>query len=283
MRVLITGANGLVGNRLVKKLQQDNTNEIFTISSQLSGENNFNIDFKGEWNTQQLPLDIDSVIHLAQSPSFRDFPEKAKEVFYTNTLSTLKIVDWAQKNGIKKFVYASSAGIYGTSDNAFEEETDIIYKKELGFYLGTKYCSEIILDNYNTLLNLVQLRFFFVYGKEQNKSMLIPRLVENIKAGNPIQLAGQSGIKINPIYVGDAVDAIIQAIDFEGSEKFNIAGPEVLSLKEICEFIGDALNIKPIFLQNNTKAGHVFGSIDKMSSLLHTPTIRFKEAIKEFV
>lgn len=50
----------------------------------------------------------------------------------------------------------------------------------LGFYLTSKYCSELILDNYSSFLTIIQLRLFFVYGMGQRKDMLIPRLIENV-------------------------------------------------------------------------------------------------------
>ena len=87
MRILITGAGGLIGSHLIPLLEKDN--ELFTVSGKYSGSNNINIDFSGDWSTDLLPAGIEAIIHLAQSEDFRDFPTKAKTVFYTNTLSTL--------------------------------------------------------------------------------------------------------------------------------------------------------------------------------------------------
>jgi nucleoside-diphosphate-sugar epimerase len=58
--------------------------------------------------------------------------------------------------------------------------------------------SEIIAENYAPYMNIVILRFFFVYGPRQNTTMLIPRLIRSIKEGNPIILQGSNGIRINP-------------------------------------------------------------------------------------
>ena len=40
-----------------------------------------------------------------------------------------------------------------------------------------------------------------MYGVGQNRSMLIPRLFDNVKNSQPIQISGKDGIKINPINV----------------------------------------------------------------------------------
>ena len=281
MRILITGAGGLIGSHVLPLLEKGH--ELFTVSGKITGENNFNIDFSKDWSTETLPENIDAIIHLAQDENFRDFPGKAVPVFFTNTVSTLKLIDFAVKTGVEKFIYASSAGIYGNSDNAFTEEQDIVYKKEMGFYLGTKYCSEVILKNYTSLLDVVQLRFFFVYGKGQRKDMLISRLVNNVQEGNAITLSGKDGIKINPLHATDAANAIEAALNLRGSHIINAGGPEVLSLKKICEMIGTAIGKEPQFNIEEKEASHLMGDISHMNNLLCKPSIRFSQGIKTII
>lgn len=280
--ILITGAGGLVGSHLIDSLKSSKYS-VHTISSSLKNENNIAIDFSKDWDTSDLPKNIDCIVHLSQSRNFRDFPGKAKDVFYVNTLSTLKLADWAVANGVKKFIYASSAGVYGNSDTPFTEEADIVYKKELGFYLGTKYCSEIILDNYSSLIDIIQMRFIFVYGKGQDRNMLIPRLVDNIKKESAITLQGKDGLKTNPIHVSDAVKAIEAAFSVEGSHKFNVGGDEVISLRQICETIGQQLHILPRFVFQDKPANNLMGDITRMKTKLITPQIKFEEGIKDLL
>ncbi len=281
MRILITGAGGLIGSHVVPLLEKEH--ELFTVSGKITGKNNFNIDFSKDWSTEALPENMDAIIHLAQDEHFRDFPGKAVPVFFTNTVSTLKLIDFAVKTGVKKFIYASSAGIYGNSDKAFTEENEIVYKKEMGFYLGTKHCSEVILNNYTSLLDVQQLRFFFVYGKGQRKDMLIPRLVNNVQQGNPITLSGNHGIKINPLHASDAANAIKAALDLQGSHTINAGGPGVLSLREICEMIGTAIDKKPQFYIEEKEANHLMGDISQMNNLLCKPSIQFSQGIKTLI
>jgi nucleoside-diphosphate-sugar epimerase len=281
MRILITGAGGLIGSHLVPLLEKEH--ELITVSGKINNAGNLNIDFSKDWSTDLLPAGIDAIVHLAQSEDFRDFPGKAKSVFNVNTVSTLNLADFAVKAGIKKFIYASSAGIYGNSDDAFTEEQQIIYKKEMGFYLGTKYCSEVILNNYTTLLDVQQLRFFFVYGKGQRKDMLIPRLINNVKAENPITLLGKDGIKINPLHASDAAKAIKAALDLQGSHIINAGGPEVLSLRKICEIIADCIGTSPVFNIEEKKPGHLMGDISRMTELLIAPEIKFSDGIKTLI
>lgn len=280
MRILVTGAGGLIGAHLLPLLKVEH--DVFTISKKLEGEpQNINIDFGNEWSPDVLPGNIDVIIHLAQSENFRDFPAKAKEVFYTNTVSTLKLIDFANSHKVSQFIFASSAGLYGNSDLALNEEQDILYKKELGFYLATKHCSENILDNYTDMLNVVQLRFFFVYGKGQRKDMLMARLVDNVKNERPIALAGTEGIKINPVHATDAAKAIMASLNLSKSEKINVGGSEVLTLRQIVEIIGKAVGKEPLFIEHKEQLPkHLFGDITKMNALLINPQIEFEKGIK---
>lgn len=278
MRILITGAGGLVGSHVMPLLEKEH--EVFTVSGKLRRTNNLDIDLSKDWSTDLLPGNLDAIIHLAQSEDFRDFPNKAKPVFNVNTTSTINLVDFAVKKGVKKFIYASSGGVYGNGDLAFSEAYAISFKKEMGFYIGTKLCSEIILDNYSSLLDIQQLRFFFVYGKGQRKDMLIPRLVNNIKEGNTITLTGHDGIKINPLHASDAAKAIETALNLTGSHTINAGGPQVMNLREICECIGAVTGKKPQFKIDEKVPGHLIGDIAEMKKLLGEPKIQFAEGVK---
>ena len=166
----------------------------------------------------------------------------------------------------------------------FREDDRGGYTKEMGFYLGTKYCSEVLLENYFDLLNVIILRFFFVYGKGQNQSMLIPRLISRVKDGESITLQGQSGMKINPVHVSDATKAIIASLNLQGSHKLNVAGPEVLSLREIGEKIGTAVGRIPQFSIDETIVPkNLIGDLSKMKELLINPSIKFEDGIKTMI
>ena len=231
-----------------------------------------------------LPSRVDSVIHLAQSEHFREFPERAEDVFQVNTVSALRLLDYARRAGARHFIMASSGGIYGYGEQEFSEEIEITSHGDLGFYLGTKLCAEIIAENYTPFMNIIVLRFFFVYGLGQRRSMLIPRLVQSVIDGRPILLQGQDGIRINPTNVADAVAAIHQTLQVDGSHKINVGGPEVLSLRQISEIIGDVVGKEPQFeVHPGAEPRHLVGDIRKMTRLLQPPEITFRHGIETYI
>lgn len=285
-KVLITGANGLLGQRALKALNDEY--EIFAAVHSMPDVPVENveyriIDFSKDWSVGQLPAHLDKIVHLAQSSHFREFPDQSPDIFRVNIDSTARLLDFAYRNGVKQFIYASSGGVYGSGDMAFRENSPIVGHGQLGYYLGSKLCGEILAQNYSQMMDVTTLRFFFMYGVEQRRTMLIPRLIDSVCNGSPVSLQGAEGIRINPIHVSDSVHALKAALNLRGSHTINIAGPETLSLKNIAEIIGTRLNRAPVFNFIDGQPTHLIGNIEAMQRLLHTPTVSFEAGLEEWI
>lgn len=286
--ILITGCNGLVGYELAMLLLEKKNYKVYGVSRSVPviSHPNFThlqIDFTRSNFESSLPDNIDVIYHLAQSEHFREFPERVKDIFDVNTYSTLTLLEYCRKNKGIKFIYASSGGIYGTSETGFKEDDSIAAHHELGFYLSTKLCSEILIENYSSFFDVIICRLFFVYGKRQRKTMLIPRLIENIRMGQAISLQGESGIKINPIHVSDAATALGKCLELNGSRKMNIAGNDILFLKDIANEIAAQLGVEPKFNFVNSEPNHLVGDNTMMREHLFDPKIGFKKGIKMYI
>ena len=286
-KILLTGASGLIGHEVIEALQ--GRWSIYAVSRRpyehLSQNTRMiHCDLAKKCDFSSFPKHMDAVVHLAQSEHFREFPEKAEDIFGVNTLATLRLLDYARQAGAKTFVYASSGGIYGYGDEGFRENQPIVAQKDLGFYLGTKLCSEIITENYAPYMNIVILRFFFIYGPRQNTTMLIPRLIRNVREGNPIVLQGSSGIRINPTHVSDAANAVVHSLGLMDSQKINVGGPEVLTLRQIGEIIGENVGKQPQFeIQEGVQPHNLIGDTHKMAQLLMPPQVTFSEGVRSML
>lgn len=294
MKILITGAGGFVGKRLCQCLSERG-HEIVAIVRPDSQEN-IDPDFTKSkiellaidltlLDYSELPQNVDAVYTLAQSTHFRNFPEKAKDVFAVNIQANFQLLQWALKTGVRKFVLVSSGGIYGGKlGKVFQEEDSLAVDSPLGFYLGSKLCSEIIFQNYrNFFETAVILRPFFIYGPNQKKDMFISRLIEGVRNGIPLQLQGKNGLKVNPIFVDDAVVAFSNGLDLSGFHIINIAGPEVLNLRRIGEIIGEAVGKKPLFeIKEGTPVDYV-ANTDKAIEILGQPMTAFIDGIRRTI
>ncbi len=286
-KIIITGASGLIGAHVVHLLSQANEVHALSRSKIKSFSKNViwhEVDLAGEVNYDRLPRDAEVLIYLAQSDHFRDFPIRASEIFQVNTAQVVKALDFSQKTGVKSFIYASSGGVYGFPEKRVSEGVTIPASGNLGFYLSTKLCSEILAENYAPFMNVVMLRFFFVYGAGQKRSMLIPRLVDSIKNGTTITLQGENGIKINPIHVSDAAKALEASLTLKGCHRINIAGPNILSLREISNIIAKSLGKTPVFNKILSSApGNLIADIRCMQEILTNPIITFDKGILDLI
>jgi UDP-glucose 4-epimerase len=284
--VLVTGATGLLGRDLVRRLAAQHDVHVIARhkpEDAAPGIRYHQIDLATDWCATRLPARVDRVIHLAQSAHFRDFPKRALDVFQVNVATTAKLLDYALRASARQFLYASSGGIYGAGSQAFHENSPIIPPGQLGYYLGSKLSGEVLVQSYVPHLQVFVLRFFFIYGPGQNRSMLIPRLIDNVRAGRPILLHGTDGIRINPIHVSDASQAVVAALASKESSTFNIAGSEVVSIRSIGKTIGDEVGKAPIYEASAADGRDLIGDIRAMRQRLHEPSTTLASGMAEMV
>ena len=281
--ILITGVNGLLGSHLSKELYNLG-HTIYGVTRRIYNKANYETvvaDLTSDWKISKLPTKIDVIYHLAQSDRFREFPDGAMDVFNVNIQSTAKLLEYARNSGVTKFIYASSGGVYGNAKEPFIENAPIVPFGELGYYLGSKACSEILVQSYASIFQVIVIRPFFVYGKSQNRSMLIPRLFDQVAMGKPVQLSSGDGIKINPIHVNDAVKVLAASLNTSESSTYNMGGPEILSIREICNLFGSYIEKTPNFKQSSDLPMDLVGDISLISKILHKPNIKLSEVVSD--
>jgi nucleoside-diphosphate-sugar epimerase len=283
--ILLTGSLGLLGHNVSRRLLSKNF-YVHGITSNPSFKSTekmkiYCIDFASNWSEEILPKKIDVIIHLAQTRNFRNFPNNAIEIFKVNIESTARLLDYAKRAGVKKFIYTSSGGVYGAGVKPLKESDQIVSAGELGYYLGSKACSEILVQSYSSLFQVVVLRPFFIYGPEQNRNMLIPRLMDSISSCKLITFQGENGIHINPIHVEDAGAAVVASLTLEKSGIFNLAGPDIYSIRTICESMGKYLKKKPNFKVLPGYQKDLIGDISNMKQKLILPKVNLLDSFPE--
>ena len=91
IRVLVTGANGFIGRKLVDLLADKY--ELYLVDTARCEEMRdchwIRLDLSRDFRVSLFPENIEVVIHFAQSRNYRDFPKSALDIFGVNTVSTL--------------------------------------------------------------------------------------------------------------------------------------------------------------------------------------------------
>jgi UDP-glucose 4-epimerase len=283
MKVLITGAAGFVGSRLVAELAA--RHEVVALARgpgpPHDGVEWVEQDLAEPLSSTKLPSRVDGVVHLAQSRQYRDFPGGAADIFAVNVAGTFSLLEYARLAGARTFVFASSGGVYGFSFERFVEGDPV---SPLNFYLGSKYSAELLIGNYAACFRTVVLRPFFIYGPGQ-QGMLVPKLVEQVLADEPVSIEGKPGLRINPIHVDDVVRVFEPALGLDRSGLFNVAGDEVVTMTELVQLIGKVAARTPqITYRDSAAAGDLVGDNSAMKQTLGiVPTVSLHDGLQGVV
>jgi len=258
---LITGAAGFIGSALTKRLELNSGAHVIKVSRRLGIDLN-----SPDWQERLPSAQIDTVVHLAQSTQYRDFPAGAADMVAVNISATLSLLEWARKNGVKRFIFASTGNVYKPSEQPWFEESPL---EPTGFYGASKLAAEYLVKQYEKYFEVVIVRLFGVYGPGQTK-MLIPNLVEKIKHEEAIQLVGGEGLVINPIHINDVAFFLERLIDCPLNEKItvlNVGGTERLNISVITKKLETALSFSAKFEEIEGKPTFFVGNITKLTHL----------------
>lgn len=284
-KALIFGASGFIGRHTVAMLSR---NDWDVFAQCLPGEESalpqgvkwFSCDLRKGLCEDLLPPTCDTVIYLAQSPEFRNFPEGAESVFAINVEAVFRSIEYARKTGARRFIYASSGSVYDQNEVPCHESDLLDVTASRGFYAASKLATELLLRPYAGFMSIITLRLFMPYGPGLNPTMLLPEVVRRVRENIPIDLHGQDGMLINPIYIDDLTRTIGYCLNYEKTVTLNVGGAETLSLREISLCIGDVLGIPPLFNIKNEPSPVMVGDISALKREFgFSPKISMKEGI----
>jgi nucleoside-diphosphate-sugar epimerase len=189
-----------------------------------------------------FPNDVDVVVHLAQSRTFRNFPGDAQEMFGINVRMTAELLRWAANAGVKQFVLASSGSVYEPYLGRLHEDAALAPNSFLG---ATKLAAEVLAKPYGNVFKLSILRLFFPYGPAQ-RDRLIPDLIERVRTGRKIQLAEDGeGLSFTPTFIDDVSSVFAACVENAWTGTINVGAPGCVSIRRVTEIIGNILKTDP--------------------------------------
>jgi nucleoside-diphosphate-sugar epimerase len=210
---------------------------------------------------------VDAIVHLAQANV--PFPDGAADLFAVNTASTAALLEHARRSGATRFVFASSASVYGLGDAAWSEDDA---PAATDFYSATKLAAERLVGAYRGELGTTIMRLVAPYGPGQRNRM-IPRLVASVREGRPVQLNAGGRPRMNPIYVDDVVHVIERALESDGNHVVNVAGDDAMTIRELAEAIGAAVGSEPVFEERDAVSGDVVADNRRMRDVFRLDSL----------
>ncbi|HET6865337.1 MAG TPA: NAD(P)-dependent oxidoreductase [Solirubrobacteraceae bacterium] len=234
MKVLITGASGLVGTECVEVLPRSGIELISLGRTPVGDLPHIHWDLRDSLPAAALPSAVDGVVHLAMSRAIRDSPVAAEEVFGVDCAAGVALAAAAARRGASICVYASSG--------AAESSAVTDAAAPLRFYASVKRATELLLGN---LVPTVSLRLYFPFSPR--RPCMVRTIAERVAAGLPVRLRGDDGVRLNPIPARDVAEAVGRALAHSPAT-IDVAGSEVVTLRDLATRIGTRLGIEPVFV-----------------------------------
>lgn len=217
-------------------------------------------------------------------------------LFYNanNITGTLNMMEAARKNGVKKFVYASSSSVYGDEPNL--PKTEGREGKLLSPYALTKRVDEEYAKLYTKLygLDTFGLRYFNVFGRRQSPdgayAAVIPKFIKMLLNAERPTINGDGRQSRDFTYIENVIDANLKACAAPpeaAGEAYNIAYGGREYLIDIYYSLTKALgkDIEPVF--GPDRAGdikHSNADISKAQRLLgYSPEYSFERGLSEAI
>ena len=124
---------------------------------------------------------FDIIIHLAALAGVRPSIERPMDYEEVNIKGTMNLWELCKEFSLTKFICASSSSVYGNNEKIPFAETDNV-DRPISPYAATKKCGEILGHVYHCLygIDMVQLRFFTVYGPRQRPDLAIHKFTKKI-------------------------------------------------------------------------------------------------------
>jgi nucleoside-diphosphate-sugar epimerase len=247
MRILITGGAGFIGSNLAKRLVQDGHNVIVLDNllrgNKLEKEIYDRITFvQGDVRdadlVQRTTAGCDMIFHFAAVLGVDIVADNPVETMDVEVIGTRNIVMAALANNVKKIMYASTSGIYGHSafENVLTEE--ILVDPRTSYAMAKRYNEIYLASHYEEKgINIVSLRFFNVYGYNQDNRMVVPRFFEQATANEPLTVFGSGRQTRDFTYIDDTIEACVRLMDAKGSHIVNIANEAEWSIEDLAHII----------------------------------------------
>lgn len=284
--VLITGGAGYVGTELVKKLLATGYG-VQVVDTFWFG------DYLGDHpNLVKIKLDIrefdkyknfkvpDSIIHLASianDPSVELNPELSWEI---GCLGTLKVLNWAVSNSIKKFILASSGSVYGIS---FEQNvTENVKLLPISIYNKVKMIQERVALSFTDRIGVVILRPATVAGISGRQRLDLAVNALTFSALNKGQITVFGGDQIRPhVHIKDLIRAYEFFLDNDYKGIFNV-GFENISIRDLGEMLNKITGAPIKLTQSNDPRSYRLNS-DKLLNLGFVPNYTVANAVEDIV
>jgi nucleoside-diphosphate-sugar epimerase len=237
MKVLVTGASGMVGRNLVDYLGQKG---VTTIPTDLK-----DWDVSGDLLDEDFVFgtlasnDFDAIIHLAAITEIKKTIEDPRLCFEVNCVGTLNMLELARKKNVSRIIIASSANVFGapkanpvTEDSPFDPRVPYDYSKLV--------CENMAMGFYKSKWLPVSItRSWLLFGEHDQPSRAVIRFIRACLKDEPLSLFNAGRDTTSPTHAANYAKLVLSILNGEKAvgQTFNFGGERAVTIRELAETV----------------------------------------------
>jgi nucleoside-diphosphate-sugar epimerase len=184
-------------------------------------------------------VDFDSVVHLAAITEIKKTVENPKLCFEVNCLGTLNLLELASRKGVSRFIYASSANVFGApKNNPVTEESPFAPRVPYDY---SKVASEsFVMSYYKTKgLPVSITRSWLLFGAYDQPTRAMVRFIRGCLKDEPLTLFNQGRDTTSPTHALNYAKMALTILQKQESvgQAFNFGGERAVSVRELAELV----------------------------------------------
>lgn len=255
MNILVTGGAGFIGSNIVDKLLELGYKVVVVDNLSTGKEENINncaYFYKLDINSVKLErvFSREKITHVIHHAAQIDVQRSVDDPLFdaaNNVMGTINLLECCRRFGVEKFIYASSAAVYGEPEYLPIDEAHPI--KAMSPYGVSKHIPEHYIEMYHQLYGLKYtiLRYANAYGPRQDpkgEGGVIAIFVDRMLARENPVIYGDGEQTRDFIYVEDIVEANVRALMAGDNELVNISCHTRDSVNDVYRIINGFLNFE---------------------------------------
>ncbi|HEY7289009.1 MAG TPA: SDR family oxidoreductase [Vicinamibacterales bacterium] len=241
MGVLVTGGCGYIGTKLTEALLARTSHHVTVLDTAWFGNylkphpslTVLTRDIRADGDLEMT--DIDTIFHLAGIANDPAAELNSRTSWEVNVLSTMRLIDWAARNGVRQFVFPSSGAVYGVRSEP--RVTEDLVLMPISDYNKTKMVAERVIRSYGESMVTTIIRPATVCGLSPRMRLDLTVNGLTLQALTKGRMTVFGGSQVRPnIHIDDLVDLYLFAVEKRLDGVFN-AGFENRTVMEIAELI----------------------------------------------
>jgi nucleoside-diphosphate-sugar epimerase len=300
-KALVTGGAGFIGSHLAEALIRRNC--AVTVLDNLSSGRLANLeaiekhitfvqgDIQDEETLHRVSRGCDAIFHQAAVVSVTQTVKDPVESALVNDIGTLRVLDAARRNNVRRVVLASSSAVYGDAPQLPKMES--MTPAPLSPYAVQKLTNEYYADLYHRLYGVETacLRYFNVYGPRQDPSSpysgVISIFMSKAIAGVAPVIYGDGRQTRDFVYVEDVVQAnLLAAVSAEAAGRvFNVGSSHSVEINTLWLMVSDLAQHHTRPRYEEPRPGDIRHSLAGVQrareSLGFVPAVSFEEGLRK--